>query len=74
MGYIVAVLEIRQTETFARWFQALRDPQAKARVLVRIRRLSLGKRGEALVVLLAGGGKRTQAQDIRAAIALAQTL
>ena len=32
------------------------------------------KRGGALVVLLAGGDKRTQATDIRAAVRLAQNL
>ena len=31
-------------------------------------------RGEALVILLAGGDKRTQARDIRAAIELARTV
>lgn len=32
------------------------------------------KRGEAVIVLLAGGDKSTQAKDIRAAIRLAQNL
>jgi putative addiction module killer protein len=40
------VLEVRQTETFAAWFQALRDRRARARVLVRIDRLSLGNPGD----------------------------
>ena len=39
-------IEIRQTETYARWFAALRDRQAKARIIVRIRRLSLGNAGD----------------------------
>jgi putative addiction module killer protein len=39
--------EIRQTECFARWFDGLRDRQARARILVRIRRLSLGGLGDA---------------------------
>ena len=38
--------EIRETETFTRWFAELRDLQARARVLVRIRRLSLGNPGD----------------------------
>jgi putative addiction module killer protein len=40
------VLEVRQTETFATWFQALRDRRARARVQVRIDRLSLGNPGD----------------------------
>jgi len=36
------VIEIRQTEEFSRWFAKLRDHQARARILARVRRLSLG--------------------------------
>jgi putative addiction module killer protein len=96
------VIEVRQTATFAHWFDGLKDHQARARILVRIRRLSLGNpgdvrevgsgvselriswgpgyrvyfvtRGETLVVLLAGGDKRTQTRDIQAAIELARTV
>jgi putative addiction module killer protein len=96
------VLEIRQTEVFARWFDGLRDRQARARITVRIRRLSLGNpgdvkpvgegvselridygpgyrvyftpRGQTLVILLAGGDKHTQDQDIKKAHELAQKL
>ena len=85
-----------------RWFARLKDREARARVLVRIRRLSLGnagdtksvgggvaelridygpgyriyfvRRGEALIVLLVGGDKSTQAADIRAALDLARTV
>lgn len=39
--------QIRQTKKFARWFGGLRDRQARARILVRIRRLSLGGLGDA---------------------------
>lgn len=102
MGYTAAVIEVRQTATFARWFEGLRDHRARARILVRIRRLSLGNpgdvravgagvselridwgpgyrvyfvaQGETLVILLAGGDKRTQATDIRTAIELARTV
>lgn len=96
------MLEIRQTEVFAQWFDGLRDRQARARIAVRIRRLSLGnpgdvkpvgegvselridygpgyrvyfiQRGQTLVILLAGGDKHTQDQDIQTARELAQKL
>ena len=41
------MIEIRQTDVYARWFDRLRDRQAKSRILVRIRRLSLGNIGDA---------------------------
>ncbi len=94
--------EVRQTEFFARWLAGLRDPGARTRINVRIRRLSVGnpgdvkpvgggvsemridygpgyrvyfvRRGEALVILVAGGDKRTQNQDIAMAIKLARDL
>lgn len=93
------MIEIRQTEVYANWFARLRDRQARARIDVRIRRLSLGnpgdvrpvgegiselridygpgyrvyfiQRGAALIILLAGGDKRTQDQDIQTALELA---
>lgn len=96
------MIEIRQTDEYARWFASLRDRQARARVDARIRRLSLGnpgdvkpvgegvselridhgpgyrvyfvQRGQTLVVLLAGGDKRTQDRDIKLARALARKL
>lgn len=37
---------IRQTRTYSEWFDRLRDRQAKARIDVRIRRLSLGNPGD----------------------------
>ena len=92
--------EIRQTETYADWFSSLRDRQARARIDIRIRRLSLGnpgdvkavgegvselridygpgyrvyfvQRGQTVVILLAGGDKRTQDRDIKAALELAR--
>jgi putative addiction module killer protein len=40
------MIEIRQTETYAKWFAGLRDRQARARINTRIRRLSLGNAGD----------------------------
>ena len=96
------VIEIRQTTVFVEWFENLRDRQARSRIDVRIRRLSIGnpgdvepvgegvselrvdygpgyriyfvRRGPALVILLAGGDKRTQNRDIRRAIELARSI
>ena len=96
------MIEIRQTEIYANWFAKLRDRQARARIDVRIRRLTLGnhgdvrpvgegvselridygpgyriylvQRGSALVILLAGGDKRTQDQDIQVALKLARDI
>ena len=95
-------VEIRQTQRYAKWFAGLRDRQARARIDVRIRRLSLGnpgdvrpvgegvselridygpryrvyfvQRGAALIVLLAGGDKGSQARDVEMAISLARQL
>ncbi len=95
------MIEVRQTPQFTAWFDSLRDDLAKDRIVVRIRRVSLGllgdvkffegigelridygpgyrvyfaKRGEALVILLAGGDKKTQSRDIRAAKKIAKGL
>jgi putative addiction module killer protein len=96
------MVEIRQTETYIQWFGALRDRQARNRIDIRIRRLSMGnpgdvkpvgsgvselridygpgyrvyfiQRGDIVIVLLAGGDKRTQDRDIQTALALAEEL
>jgi len=96
------MIEIRQTETYINWFESLRDRQAKVRIDIRVRRLSMGnpgdvkpvgqgvselridygpgyrvyfiQRGETLIILLAGGDKRTQERDIKTALDLAQDL
>lgn len=94
--------EIRQTEVYFKWFNSLRDRQARARINARIRRLSLGNPGDVkmvgegvselridygpgyrvyfvqrqqtIVILLAGGDKHTQDQDIKTARELARVL
>ncbi len=98
----MTVTESRKTETFAKWLDALRDIQARGRVLVRIERLATGNPGDvrlvgkgiselridygpgyrvyykqcaqAVVILPAGGDKRSQAKDIKTALRLAQNL
>jgi len=40
------MIEIRQTETYAKWFARMKDFRAKARIDIRIRRLSLGNPGD----------------------------
>ncbi len=96
------MIEVRQTDEYEKWFDSLRDRQARARIDIRVRRLSLGNPGDAkpvgegvselridygpgyrvyfvqradvLIVLLAGGDKRTQDQDIRIAKQVARDL
>ena len=38
--------EVRQSQTYAEWFNGLRDRTAKTRIDIRIRRLSLGNPGD----------------------------
>ena len=96
------MVEVRTTRLFAEWLDGVGDAQAKARILVRLRRLSLGnfgdcksvgngvselridygpgyriyltRQGSSVVILLAGGTKKSQSRDIKRAIALAQEL
>lgn len=94
-------MEIRKTQRFAAWIDGLRDPKARARVLVRIERLAAGnagdvkpigegvsemridygpgyrvyftRRGPRLIILLAGGQKRTRRRDIAMALQFARS-
>ena len=90
------MFEIIKSDTFDSWLRSLRDRQAKSRIEVRIRRLSLDNpgqyrvlknginelkidygpgyrvyytfRNQTLVLLLCGGDKSTQDQDIKTAL------
>ena len=55
------MLEVRKTDVYAKWLDSLRDARARARILARVERL-------------AGGGKRTQTNDIKTALRLARNL
>jgi putative addiction module killer protein len=96
------MLEVRQTREFSAWLHRLRDANAVARIVARIRRMEQGNpgdtksvghgimemritygpgyriyylhRGAQIVILLCGGDKRTQRQDIEQAQKLAETL
>lgn len=96
------MIEIRKTDVYIQWLDALRDIQARARILARVERLVVGnpgdvkpvgegvsemridhgpgyrvyykKQGYKVVILLAGGDKRSQASDIKIALRLARNL
>ena len=96
------MLEVRKTDTYAKWLDGLRDIHARARVQARVERLAAGNsgdvkpvgegvselridygpgyrvyytmRGRTLIILLAGGDKRTQAANIKTALRLAHNL
>lgn len=102
MVYTCAVFQIVETEVFSRWLSGLKDATARAGILARLRRATLGnlgdwkavgggvsemridhgpgyrvyftRRGQQIVIVLAGGDKRTQAADIKRAMELAQAL
>ena len=43
---VCRMCEIRQTHEFSKWLSALRDPLGRAKILIRIDRLSLGLSGD----------------------------
>jgi putative addiction module killer protein len=40
------MIEIRETDVYKKWFRSLRDKRAKAKINIRIRRISLGNFGD----------------------------
>ncbi len=46
VGYYCVMIEVRETPIFTRWFERLRDRDARSRIDVRIYRLSLGNHGD----------------------------
>jgi putative addiction module killer protein len=96
------MIEVLQTDEFTNWLRRLKDDNAVARIVARIRRIERGNlgdikstgsgvmeiridygpgyrvyylpRGTTVVILLCAGDKRTQAQDIKRAHALARRI
>jgi putative addiction module killer protein len=96
------MIEIRKTEVFAKWLDGIQDLRTRARILVRIERLSAGNHGDAkpvgegvselridygsgyrvyykkqgrtVIILLAGGDKKSQTKDIKTALRMARNL
>jgi putative addiction module killer protein len=94
------MIQTYETREYASWFSHLRDRMAKMRILIRIRRLSIGNFGDVkpvgegvselrihcgpgyriyfvqrnkdVVILLAGGDKSSQTNDIKRAIELSK--
>ena len=96
------MIEVRQTERFAKWLKKLRDHQARAKINVRIRRAEMGnlgkvepvgegvsemkinygpgyrvyfvRDGEDIIILLCGGDKSDQQEDIKTAKSMAKEI
>ncbi len=96
------MIELRKTAVFAKWLDGIQDIRARARILVRIERLSTGnpgdvksvgegvselridygsgyrvyykKQGRKVIILLAGGDKKSQTKDIKTALRMARDL
>lgn len=90
----IKILEPKEaTSPFEKWYNSIKDPSIRRRILVRIKRLELGNfgdwknlgegvyelrmpfgagyrvyfasQGDEVVIILGGGDKSTQAQDIK---------
>ena len=96
------MIEVVETDVFQRWMERLRDSMAKARILARLKRVTMGnlgdwksvgggvaemridhgpgyrvyfaRRGDLLIIILAGGTKSSQSRDIARAIEIAEQL
>lgn len=92
--------QLEQTPVFVRWLKGLKDVQAKAAIVLRLKQVQAGhlgdfknvgtgvselrwhqgpgyrvyfcRRGQRIIVLLAGGNKSTQARDMSRAKQLAK--
>ena len=62
-------MNIKQSNIYAKWFEGLKDIEARARIDRRIKRAARGDYGDVKLIffLLAGGTKKTQQEDIRLA-------
>ena len=96
------MIEIRETERYVRWYESLRDRNARIRIDVRVGRLALGnlgdvksvgsgiselridygpgyriyftRSGEQLILLINGGSKSSERDDIAIAKEIAAKL
>ena len=46
LGYTKSMIEVRQDQEFSRWVRRLRDANAVARIVARIRQMELGNLGD----------------------------
>jgi putative component of toxin-antitoxin plasmid stabilization module len=74
-------MRVEMTEVYRDWINSLRDRAGRARIQVRVDRLVHGNPGQhralphgVLIILLAGGDKSSQHQDIKIAISLVSGL
>jgi putative addiction module killer protein len=95
------MIELRKAPEFEKWMKSLKNQDAIARIVIRLKRLASGnpgdykptregvfemridfgvgyrvyyvKRGAVVIIVLGGGTKKTQDQDIETAIILSRT-